>query len=392
MLDWLGNVRERGWGRGEGGREAHETGAWGVRFIHPPARPSARALTLTHLPCRSSHSFPQNIETGVDKAIDAASVWNKTILVDAALHTSKLNPCKIGYLADAAGKCTVCDFTLSMVPGCNACVDPGTCSGCGEGYNFVAADASPDKLVSGTCICDVAKLNDPKCVQCTIAGSCDQCLDGEREKRGGMERGSAWERLTPNTFPVRSESLTIFSILLCGSPLTGYFPEPESKVCTACVANCQICESATTCSLCAAVSEDGTQNEWEGSAAHLPSAMHSRTRAPHRIDLVVGGPSYLSACSSFTSIRTRTHTQGFKLSAAGQCLACPANCGECQVIGGTTTSCTQCNANFGQCSTGLCTDLTSKSNCSACGVTCNGNQVCCNQGGTYKCLGSGACN
>ena len=100
-------------------------------------------------------------------------------------------------------------------------------------------------------------------------------------------------------------------------------------------------------------------------------------------------PIYLPVQPSPQHIRT--HTQGFKLSATGQCLACPANCGECQVIGGTTTSCTQCNANFGQCSTGLCTDLTSKSNCGACGVTCNGGQVCCNQGGTYKCLGSGAC-
>ena len=169
-----------------GGREAHETGDWGVRCIRPPAR----ARTLTHLPCRSSHSFPQNIEAGVDKAIDAASAWNKTILVDAALHTSKLNPCKTGYMADAAGKCTVCDFTLSMVPGCDACVDPGTCSGCGEGYNFVAADASPNSLMSGTCICDVANLNDPKCVQCTIAGSCDQCLDGECEKRGMWREGT----------------------------------------------------------------------------------------------------------------------------------------------------------------------------------------------------------
>ena len=149
----------------------------------------------------------------MDKAIGAASARNRTILVDAALHTSKLNPCKTGYLADAAGKCTVCDFTLSMVPGCNACIDPGTCSGCGEGYTFVAADASPDTLVSGTCICDIAHLNDPKCVQYTIAGSCDQCLDGELEKRG-MERGNAWARLAPNTSPVRSQSLSTFSILL----------------------------------------------------------------------------------------------------------------------------------------------------------------------------------
>ena len=121
-----------------------------------------------------------------------------------------------------------------------------------------------------------------------------------------MERGNAWACLTPNTSPVRSQSLLTFPS--CCSLLSGYFPEPASKVCTACVANCQICESVTTSSLCAAVSVDGTQNEWGGSAAHLPSAMHSRTRAPHRMDLVVGGPSYLSACSSFTSTHTHTHT------------------------------------------------------------------------------------
>jgi hypothetical protein len=145
----------------------------------------------------------------VDKAIDAASAWNKTVLVDVALHTSKLNPCKTGYLADAAGKCTVCDFTLSMLPGCNACVDPGTCSGCGEGYTFVAADASPNSLVSGTCICDVAHLIDPKCVQCTIAGSCDQCL-------------------------------------------SGYFPDPATKVCQQCTdINCLVCDNEATCNVCA---------------------------------------------------------------------------------------------------------------------------------------------
>jgi hypothetical protein len=59
----------------------------------------------------------QTIEAGLDKAVDAALAWNKTNLIDAALHTSKLSPCKTGYMADGAGKCTVCDFTLSMVPG-----------------------------------------------------------------------------------------------------------------------------------------------------------------------------------------------------------------------------------------------------------------------------------
>jgi len=146
----------------------------------------------------------------VDKAVDAALAWNKTILVDAALHTSKTNPCKTGYLADAAGKCTVCDFTLSMVPGCNACVEPGTCSGCGEGYNFVAAADSPNNLTSGTCICETAHLADPNCAQCTIAGSCDQCYNG-------------------------------------------FFPNPATKVCTQCSANCRVCDSATACNVCAEV-------------------------------------------------------------------------------------------------------------------------------------------
>ena len=193
------------------GREGAHRDASGV---HPPAHPPgppARPSTPPHPPSTDSpRLLSQKIEAGVDKAIGAASAWNRTILVDATLHTSKLNPCKTGYMADAAGKCTVCDFTLSMVPGCNACVDPGTCSGCGEGYTFVAADASPDTLVSGTCICDVAHLNDPKCVQCTIAGSCDQCLDGECAKRE-VERGNAWERLTPNTSPLPALSRTLTS-------------------------------------------------------------------------------------------------------------------------------------------------------------------------------------
>ena len=152
----------------------------------------------------------QTIEAGLDKAVDAALAWNKTILIDAALHTSKLSPCKTGYMMDAAGKCTVCDFTLSMVPGCDACTEPGTCSGCGEGYKFVAAVTSPNTLKSGTCICETAHLADPNCAQCAIAGSCDQCYNG-------------------------------------------YFPNPATKVCTKCSDNCRVCDSATACNVCAEV-------------------------------------------------------------------------------------------------------------------------------------------
>lgn len=151
-----------------------------------------------------------NVIEGMDNAVDAVLAWNKTALVDAAMHTAKTNPCEAGYMADGAGKCTVCDFTLAMVPGCNACVLPGTCSGCGAGYKFVAANVPPDALVSGTCICDTAHLADPNCALCTVAGSCDECY-------------------------------------------SGYFPDPATKVCTRCADDCRVCDSATTCNVCAEV-------------------------------------------------------------------------------------------------------------------------------------------
>jgi len=149
----------------------------------------------------------KNVEEGVDAAVGAVLTWNKTTVLDAAMRASK-NSCKTGYLADKAGKCTVCDFTLSMVPGCNACEDPGTCSGCGEGYTFVAAAASNNTLESGTCVCQTAHLSDPNCAQCAVAGSCDQCYNG-------------------------------------------YFPDPATKVCKRCSDDCRVCDSATRCNVCA---------------------------------------------------------------------------------------------------------------------------------------------
>jgi hypothetical protein len=150
----------------------------------------------------------KNVDKSMDKAVGAILAWNKTTILDAALHTSKTNPCKTGYLADSAGKCTVCDFTLSMVPGCNACEDPGTCSGCGEGYTFVAASASNNTLKSGTCVCETAHLSDPNCAQCAVAGSCVQCYNG-------------------------------------------YFPDPATKYCIPCSDACRVCDSATRCNVCA---------------------------------------------------------------------------------------------------------------------------------------------
>ena len=149
---------------------------------------------------------------------------HRMTLMDAALHTfnQTFNPCRPGWMMDNAGQCDVCDFTLSGVPGCNACTEPGICSGCGVGYKFVAADASPDMPVSGTCICDVAHLNDPNCAQCGIAGGCDQCYNG-------------------------------------------YFPDPATKVCKSCdyMKNCRVCESATVCNVCAEVRCGG--GEWVAS-------------------------------------------------------------------------------------------------------------------------------
>jgi hypothetical protein len=168
----------------------------------------------------------QNIHQGVNSAIEAARAWNKTSLFDASLHTSVAHPCKTGYLADALGKCTVCDYTLAMVPGCAACVEPGTCSGCTQGYTFVGAAASPNDLATGTCICDVAHLNDPQCAQCGVSGSCDQCYNG-------------------------------------------YFPDPATKVCTMCSDNCQVCDSATTCNVCAEVKWVVVKRNSDGGTARL---------------------------------------------------------------------------------------------------------------------------
>lgn len=102
-----------------------------------------------------------------------------------------------------------------MVPGCNACVTPGTCSGCGEGCDFILTEDDG----SGACVCDVAHLKDPYRVQCTLVDLCDQCS-------------------------------------------AGYFPDPVTKVCKQCTdTNCRVCNDATTCNVCAprfALSLDGT--------------------------------------------------------------------------------------------------------------------------------------
>ena len=147
-------------------------------------------------------------------------------LVDAALHTfnQTFNPCRPGWMMDNAGQCNVCDFTLSGVPGCNACTEPGICSGCGEGYKFVPPEKSLNNLTTGTCVCETAHLNDPNCAQCGVAGGCDQCYNG-------------------------------------------YFPDPATKVCKGCdyKNNCRVCESARVCNICAEVRCGG--GEWVASRA-----------------------------------------------------------------------------------------------------------------------------
>ena len=149
---------------------------------------------------------------------------HRMTLMDAALHTfnQTFNPCRPGWMMDNSGQCNVCDFTLSGVPGCNACTEPGICSGCGAGYKFVAPGDARNNLTTGTCVCETAHLNDPNCAQCGIAGGCDQCYNG-------------------------------------------YFPDPATKVCKSCdyMKNCRVCESATVCNVCAEVRCGG--GEWVAS-------------------------------------------------------------------------------------------------------------------------------
>jgi hypothetical protein len=129
----------------------------------------------------------QTIEAGLDKAVDAALAWNKTNLIDAALHTSKLSPCKTG---DLGFSLTVADL-MTDAANCGACGNACALNEvCNAGVCACPADAT---VCSGVCTLNQTDVNN--CGACgNVCPAGKSCANGVCINTGRLSFTLVWDK------------------------------------------------------------------------------------------------------------------------------------------------------------------------------------------------------